>query len=175
MLKTLDELEEAAKQRSGLKIHIPACPPQLIEAEAEIMNTVKVLKSRNHIFGDLPTINDILDPPEEQEQEEVPYSSYQGHSDLVKVIADEVCHKIAVEKGEVILVESDDEDDAPASLSHLELISLCTQIQSSCLHHGDPHLAFELSETIGRYCMQLSREEMRKAKQMSIEDYLVTQ
>jgi hypothetical protein len=45
------------------------------------------------------TIDNILDPPEEREQEEVPYSSYQGHSDIVKAIAEEVRHKIAVEKG----------------------------------------------------------------------------
>ena len=96
----------------------------------------------------------------------------------MKAIAEEVRHEIAVEKGEVILVESDDEDDAPGSLDSLsrsELISLCTQIQSSCLHYGDPHLAFELSETARRYCAQLNREEMRKAKQTSIEDYLVVQ
>ena len=34
---------------------------------------------------------------------------YQGHSDIVKAIAEEVHHEIAVERGEVILVESDSE------------------------------------------------------------------
>ena len=89
-LKAVDELEEAAKLRSGLKIRIAARPPQLIEAEADIMDTVKDLKSRNRIFGDLPTIDDILDPPEERVQEEDPYSSYQGQDDIVKAITEEV-------------------------------------------------------------------------------------
>lgn len=93
----------------------------------------------------------------------------------MKAIAEEVCHEIAVENGEVIQVESDEEDDPPASLSCSELISLCAKIQSSCLHYGDPNLAFGLLETIGRYHTQLNREEMRKAKQTSIEDYLVAQ
>lgn len=111
--------------------------------------------------------------PEEREQEDL-CSSYGSHGDIVKANAEEVRHEIPVENGEVIQVESDDEpeDDAPA-LSRSELISLCTQIQSSCLHYGDPDWAFELSGTIGRYRAQLNREEMRKAKQTSMEDYLV--
>ncbi|KAF8628104.1 hypothetical protein AX15_004084 [Amanita polypyramis BW_CC] len=64
-LKTIDELEEATKCCSGLKMCITAHPPQLIKAEAGMMDTVMDLKLCNCIFGDLPTIDDILDPPEE--------------------------------------------------------------------------------------------------------------
>jgi hypothetical protein len=64
-LEIINELEEAAKRRSGLKIRIAARPSQLIEAEADMMDTVMDLKSRNRIFGDLLTVDDILDPVEE--------------------------------------------------------------------------------------------------------------
>ena len=174
-LKKVDGLEKAAKQRSGLKLQIPARPPQLIEAEVHMMATVQDLKSRNRIFGDLLTVDDILDPPEEREQEEDPYE-YHTDDDLVAVITEEIRHEIAIENGEVIQIESDDEDDSspatPNLLSRSALILMCAQIQSSCLHYGDPELAFELSETIGKYRAQVNREELRCATQTRIEDYL---
>jgi hypothetical protein len=172
-LKTLDDLEKAAKQRSGLKLQIPARPTQLIEAETHMMATVQDLKSRNRVFGDLLTVDDILDPPEEREQEEDPYECH--NDDIVAVITEEIRHEIAVENGEVIQIESDDEDDSPADLlSCSTLISLCAQIQSSCLHYGDPELAFELSESIRKYHTQLNREELKHATQTRIEDYLAS-
>ena len=136
------------------------------------MATVQDLKSRNHIFGDLLTVNDILDPAKEREQEDDPYESH--NDDIVTVITHKIHHEIAIEKGEVIEIESDNEDDSatPNPLSCSTLILMCAQIQSLCLHYGDPELAFELLETIGKYHAQVNREELRCTAQMRIEDYL---
>ena len=119
-------------------------------------------KIRNRVFGEL------LDPPEEREDDDS--DQYDGHTDVVMAIVEEVRNEMSIEKGEIIEVQSDDEDNglqANKLLSHTSLISLCTEIQASCLQYGDPQLAFELSENIPRYRAQLCREETRNAKQYS--------
>jgi hypothetical protein len=40
-------------------------PDQLLSAEAEFMQSVNDLKARNRIFGELQTVDEILDPAEE--------------------------------------------------------------------------------------------------------------
>ncbi|KAG1796120.1 hypothetical protein EV424DRAFT_1353272 [Suillus variegatus] len=64
-LKTITSLKKAALCHSGLKIHIPS---------------LNDLKSQNHIFGVLPTIDELLNPVEEKEVEESLFDS----QDLVK-------------------------------------------------------------------------------------------
>ena len=50
-LESIDDLEKAVKQHSGLKLQIPAHPPQLIDAETDMMVTVQELKSWNLMLG----------------------------------------------------------------------------------------------------------------------------
>ena len=102
----------------------------------------------------------MLDPPEEREDGDS--DQYDGHTDVMMAIVEEVRNEMSIEKGEIIEVQSDDEDNglqANKLLSRTSLISLCTEIQASCLQYGDPQLAFELSENIHRYRVQLCREE----------------
>ena len=114
-LKDIDDLEQAEKWWSGLTIHIPAShPPQLITVETDLINMVQNLKSRKHIFGELMTADEILNPPEEWGNENEEYSA---DTDVVTAIVEEVQHEIAVEKGEVIEVQSDDGDEANEPLS----------------------------------------------------------
>ena len=103
-LKAIDDLKQAAKWRSGLMICIPANrPPQLITVETDLIDTVQNLKSRKRIFGELMTVDEILDPPEERGNENEEYSA---DTDVVTAIVEKVQHEIAVEKGEVIEVQS---------------------------------------------------------------------
>jgi hypothetical protein len=70
------------------------------------MQSVNDLKAHNRIFGTLPTIDELLDPAEEKAtMEEFP--AFKGGD---KAIADEVCHEIAIAKGEVIDVDADDDN-----------------------------------------------------------------
>jgi len=67
-------LEQAAMRRLGLKIQISLRPkelPQLKLAEEELIESIKDLKARNRIFDTLPTLNEVLDPPEEVEIREI--------------------------------------------------------------------------------------------------------
>ncbi|KAF8343386.1 hypothetical protein F5887DRAFT_918607 [Amanita rubescens] len=123
-------------------------------SETDLIDSVHDLKSRNRIFGELLTIDEMLDPPEERENADS--DQYDGHTDVVMAIVEEVRDEISVEKGETIEVQSDDEDNdlqANKLLSRTSLISLCTEIQTSCLQYGDPQLAFELLFRVPTVCI----------------------
>ena len=128
----------------------------------------------NCVFGELLTADEMLDPPEEREDGDS--DQYDGHTDVVMAIMEEVHNEMSIEKGEIIEVQSDNEDNglqANKLLSCTSLISLCTEIQASCLQYGDPQLAFELSENIRRYRAQLCREETMNVKQTRLDNYFV--
>ena len=130
-------------------------------------------KIPNGVFGELLTADEMLDPPEEREDGDS--DQYDGHTDVVMAIVEEVRNEMSIEKGEIIEVQSDDEDNGLQDklLSRTSLISLCAEIQASCLQYGDPQLAFEFSENIRRYRAQLCREETMNAKQTRLDNYFV--
>lgn len=51
-------------------------PEQRLSAEAELMQSINDLKARNHIFGELQTVDEILDPAEERDMGE--FSMFEG-------------------------------------------------------------------------------------------------
>jgi hypothetical protein len=100
----------------------------------------------------------------------------QSHTsqDPVKAVADVVRHEIAIADGRVIEIESDDDDDGDddsASVTRSELNALCQRIETACLQYGDPQVALNLSELLCKYRGQLRREELRNAKQTSLDQY----
>ena len=70
-----------------------------------VMSSVKMLKSRNRIFGHLPTIAELISPPEEQESED----NLQGLNDN-KIVA-QVHYEKAVKQGEIVEIELEDKED----------------------------------------------------------------
>ncbi|KAG2159188.1 uncharacterized protein EDB93DRAFT_1325221 [Suillus bovinus] len=92
-LNAVNALAEAAFCCTGLKICIPTHPQQvaadqLSSIEADLMQSVNDLKAHNHIFGQLPTLEELLDPTEEREVGE--YPAFEGGD---KAIADEWPHQ----------------------------------------------------------------------------------
>src|SRR5882724_6340303 len=66
-----------------IKIKIPAHAPKLVATEEALMHSVAELKGHNCIFGELLTINELVEPLEEKE---IGYSLYQskgGDDDIV--------------------------------------------------------------------------------------------
>src|SRR3984957_7742218 len=115
-----------------LTIRIPArqkpiAPPQLQALECELMKAVSDLGDRRRIIGTLPTLDDLLNPPEENEHEYVP--EVEGDHEIVK----DILHQMAVAHGEVIEVESEPEDggeeEAEPKMSTAELAKLCRQLE----------------------------------------------
>lgn len=173
-LNAVNALAEAASRRTGLKIRIPARPQQaadqLSSAEADLMQSVNDLKARNRIFGQLPTLNELLDPVEERDMGEFP--AFEGGD---KAIADEVRREVAIASGEVIEIDSDDDDDdddsAAVSITRTDLLNLCRQLEVGCMQYGDPQFSLNLSSQLRTFRAQLRREDLLNARQTSLEQF----
>jgi hypothetical protein len=95
----------------------------------DLLKSVWELKRWNHIFGPVPSLEELLDPVEEEEIGESPYS----FDEIVK----KVHHKQAVACGEIVEIgsdkESDDDEDKGQGLTIAEMIHMCKQLKSGCL------------------------------------------
>jgi len=171
----VDDFYKKATHRSGLKIRIPALstvlskPQQATVVEADLMDTILELKSRNRIFGPAPSINDILDPIEERQQEQTETDG------SVKGIADVVRREIAVENGEIIEIDDSEDDDneddnAPC---RADLIKLCQQLQLGCMQHSDPQFSLELSHQLLKFRAILQKEELHNTTQTTLDSYIL--
>jgi hypothetical protein len=104
-------LEEHTNQASS---HQPAVPEparlqQLQEIEKELQECVKELKRRNRIIGQPLTLQDLLNPVEEQDVGQSQYAFEGGDDEIVA----QVQHDMAVQRGEIELIDSEDEEDIP--------------------------------------------------------------
>ncbi|KAG2366196.1 hypothetical protein BDR07DRAFT_1458750 [Suillus spraguei] len=168
-------LATTASQRTGLKIRIPACPKiptQVTTLEIELMDSVGGLKSRDRIFGEPPTIEELLDPVEEREVGDHDYEFPGGDNKIVE----EVRRQMAIEKGDIMEVDSDSEDgdeDGNATLEYTftQVFTLCQQLEDACLQFGELKLSFDLSKRLRAFRACVRREEIRGAKQITIDSY----
>lgn len=173
-LNAVNALAEAASRHTGLKIRIPAHPQQaadqLSSAEADLMQSVNDLKACNRIFGQLPTLDKLLDPVEERDMGEFP--AFKGGD---KAIADEVRREVAIASGEVIEIDSDDDDDdddsAAVSITWTDLLNLCRQLEVGCMQYGDAQFSLNLSSQLRTFRAQLRREDLLNARQTSLEQF----
>jgi len=96
------------------------------------MHSVAELKGHNCIFGELLTINELVEPLEEKE---IGYSLYQfkgGDDDIVA----EVQYQMAVESGQVVEMdesEDDEEGDQADNVGRVQLIKMCEQLEHMCI------------------------------------------
>jgi hypothetical protein len=147
----------------------PSIPPmtQSHALEAELMDCVVELKRRNRIFGSIPSLDDLLDPTEEQEIGDMPYWFEGGDAEIVA----QVHHEQAIERGEVVEVDSDsegdDDDDPPADLSTAEIIRMCEQLERVALGSGLDG-ALEFLRNSRRFRAQLTQADFQRAKQVTL-------
>ena len=66
----------------------PTRPPQLVAAEENLANSIKVLHQKNRIFGQLPTVEELVNPVEERENslDESPYAFPGGDKEIVQQV-----------------------------------------------------------------------------------------
>lgn len=174
----VDSLRKAAVARSGLKLKIPARkisrvkPEQSVLVEEELISKVELLKSRNRIFGDVPTIDELVNPISESEQDELLADS------SVEGIVQQVRLETAMANGEAVEVEDSDSDDecdgeSAPTLSRRDLISLCQQLALNCMQYGDPQASLDLSDQLLKFRATLQREELLNSKQSTLHRYFV--
>ena len=167
-----EKLTAAATHRTSLVIKIPALrarPLQLAGAEEEILESVKNLKDRNRIFSTPMTLDKLLAPREETEIGE---ERYQFEDDEVAIVT-EVKHQMAVERGEIMEIKSDDEDTQPhvAPLPHSEILEMCEKLEMICMSESDPNTSLELPQLLRKFCGELRRQEQLSARQTTLDSF----
>ncbi|KIK12673.1 hypothetical protein PISMIDRAFT_120453 [Pisolithus microcarpus 441] len=149
-------------------------PPQLIVLEEALSNSIQTLKSRNQIFGPPPTINEVLDPKEEQEIGDSQYAFEGGDTEIVAAVQ----HELAVKQGEIAeTVESDDEPEdrqMPPKLVYTDLVSMCETLEAACIHISDADSMLDLVRLLRQFHGTLHREELWNAcVQSKLDQYFI--
>ncbi|KAG1735880.1 uncharacterized protein EDB91DRAFT_1083513 [Suillus paluster] len=113
------------------------------------------------IFGKPPTIEELLDPVEEKE---VGDDEFLGGD---KEIADAVQRQIAIENGDIIEVDSDDEDgkeDENTTLDYTfaQVFMLGQQLKDACLQFGELGQSFDLSKWLQAFRASKSHTDIHR-------------
>ena len=146
---------------SATVLPLHASTMQCKDLEKDLMSSIKELKSRNRIFGSLPTIEELINPPEERENE-----SLQRFDSDNEIVA-QVHYKKALEQGEIVEISSDEEEDDAPLVSTTEILDMCKTLGSLCLDTGAGS-ASELSRILRRFRAEVSQEHMKGMKQTTI-------
>jgi len=167
----VEQLAQAASQRTGLKIRISMRRPplaQLTAVENEVATSLQDLKNRNRIFGEPPSLDEFLEPAEEQEVGDS--LKFEGGD---KAIVAAVKQELAERAGEVIEIESDEEEGAEPEVSRTETLELCRRLEGACLQFGnvDSSLPLDLLKQLRLFRAHLRRDELLHGKQTTIDMY----
>ena len=160
-------LEAINKIRGPLKAPSAcATTTQCAALEADLAESVQNLKERKRIFGRVPTLNELLDPVEEQEVGE-PMHAFEGDEDIVA----QVHREQAIEHGEIIEIPSDDdedEDEEPQTdIGMAEMIGMCKRLEGASLS-STAESSLEASRVLRRLRAQLTQISLRNATQTTL-------
>ena len=139
-------------------------PSEYIEAAAEVTSAIKELKRRNRIFEGAPSADDFIEPEIEREVEVAPIRT---DDELVA----EVAREKAIERGEIIEVEDDEgEEEEEPGMSIREIMSSVTKLRKALLVRGE--LCVRTAKMLALVQDEVAREEIRNARQTTLEDWL---
>jgi hypothetical protein len=134
------------------------------------MDSIEELVKHKRIIGPPPTLEDLVNPIEEQEVGDSPYRFEGGDAQIIA----KVRHEMAAARGEVIkLNDSDSEDDGPdnSSLSWHEVIELCKMLEKDCIRYGGENFSIELPHQLRKYRAHLLHEDLLSSTQTSLTEY----
>jgi hypothetical protein len=142
--------------------------PQCKMLESQLLQSVAELKKRNRIFGKEPSIEDLVNPIEEKEI---------GQSEFIFEGGDvEICSQVrreaAIARGEIIEIDSDDEDDEPQrpEMQISDMIRICHELEGVVLD-SSAGCSLELSRNLRRFRAEMTRKEFRNMKQAGLQDF----
>jgi hypothetical protein len=163
----------AACGRPKITIKLPAArPPELVTAEEHLVSSVKILQSKNRVFGQLLTADELIEPVQEREiLEYSPYAFPEGDKEIVA----QVLHEHQVEQGGIIEVdESDGEDVDPAGdFTRREAMEFASKLEPVVIKYWNPASGstLELMHLLRKFHGDLRREETMNSKQATLHTY----
>ncbi|CAA7260467.1 unnamed protein product [Cyclocybe aegerita] len=135
--------------------------------QEDLMKVVQDLKARRRIIGAPLTLEEMLNPVGGDEIGEREF-----HFEDDDEIVARVRHEQAVARGEVIELDSEDEeDDDHPRLSTREIMDLCTQLERACISENDPETSLDFLHGLRRFRIHLRRREAMGAKQTTLTNW----
>lgn len=131
------------------------------------MESVKELQRQNHIFGPPPTLKELVNLVEEQEDEDSPYLFAGGDEEIVAQVQAELA-------ADAIEIDSDDEDgeddsDEPG-LSTTEMLHHARMLERASLRSG-VECSANVLQVLQRFRVELTQKQLRNATQMMLMDH----
>jgi hypothetical protein len=129
---------------------------------------VPELKERKCIIGTPPTLEEILNLPEELGIGEDMFTFEGGDAEIVATTQ----QQLAVERGEIEVIEvdsdeSDDDEDTPQA-SSAEVQALCEKLEALCVGHGG---SLDLQRQLRQFRGTLRPDELLNTKQVQIDTF----
>jgi hypothetical protein len=164
-LKIVKELRDSSNSAASAVLPLHTRTAQCTDLEEDLMSSIKMLKSRNRIFGSLLTIEELISPPEERENED----NLQSLND--DEIVAQVHYEKALEQGEIIEIDSEEEEDDNLlpQVTTAKALEMCQILSSFCLESGAGS-AMELSRILRRFRAEVSQDYMKNMKQSILVD-----
>ena len=155
-----------------LTIKVPGqwliCPdPDLAHMESELTKSVNELCQQRRIF-DEPTLEELMNPIEENSDEDSPYQFEDGDADIVAQVHQEMAGN------EMIEINSDDENDdknEEDQLTRAEVIALCTKLEKALIQYGGENFSLNLPHELHQFRAELQRQQFQNSKQVRIENF----
>jgi hypothetical protein len=168
----VEKFAATATHRTSLIIKIPGLhpPSQLAATEKELLESVKILKDRNRIFGTLMTADELLAA---REEDEIGEQRYQFENDDSAIVA-EVQHQMAVEWGDIMEVDSDDEEltqSRAAPIPCSEIIQICKKLETICISESNADTSLDLTRLLRKFRGELRQKKLANAKQMTLDGF----
>jgi hypothetical protein len=140
-------------------------PDECHDIENELLNLVTQLKDRRCIFGQPCTLDEILDPEEEQEIGENTHAFEGEDAEIVGMVQQEM----GPVRGNTEEIDSDDEAEV-VPLPLKEMIKMCRILEENSMVVCTEG-ALELIKALRQYWTHLQRMSREGKKQMMLDDF----
>ncbi|KAF8262144.1 hypothetical protein EI94DRAFT_1809260 [Lactarius quietus] len=162
---TEDALEELAKFKAAVSDVAEEVDRQTEVVEIVPMDAVAELKACQRIFGPLPSVEDLVNPPGELETGEN-LEQVKSDAEIVE----------AVRKG--VSKEEEKEEDGieecpPPQMSRPEMVKISGSLRSVCVG-VDVEAGYELSKVLRKFEAQIRALELQKSTQQRLDGWLDT-
>jgi hypothetical protein len=138
-------LDELAKFKAAENRIINEGDGQMKSVETELMDAVTELQAHQHIFGPLPSLEDLVNPPGELEIGENP-DRFTCDADIVEAVR----KGISEEEG----IDDEIEECSPPQMSRVEIVKLSESLQEVCLG-ANVEAGYELSKALRKFEVQI--------------------
>lgn len=142
-------------------------PLQLQDVEQDLVAAIDELKVRKRIIGTPLTLEEMLNPIEDQEIGDSMYRFEGGDDEIVATVQRE----LEMEAGDIMEVDESDDEAEEKELTTKQVMELCQQMETLCIKHGSFGDSLGLAKHLRQYRIHLNQEQAQKAKQTTLDNF----